>query len=199
MPWNQERSKETRFKKNPQFADRSFLKPCRNGGFTSYVRSGCRGCASDIPLRTFKRGGLCCSCRKEQTTQAALTAQRLRDTEKLPYKEMAARLGVRLSKVSALLRRVKYGTIAQSPKAFVADFLPKHCELCGYSRVVEMAHIIAKAKGGTNDLHNFLALCPNCHYLFDNLKLTVEEDRTIVILIERRRNQVFLETENAIQ
>jgi 5-methylcytosine-specific restriction endonuclease McrA len=49
------------------------------------------------------------------------------------------------------------------------------CELCGYSRVLEVCHIVAKQNGGNYTLDNVFILCRNCHWLFDHNGLTTEE------------------------
>lgn len=50
------------------------------------------------------------------------------------------------------------------------------CEICGYSKHVEIAHIKSISSFSTdtllsviNSLSNLKALCPNCHWEFDNL------------------------------
>lgn len=188
MPWNQERSKATRFKKNPEYADRSFIK---NG--TTHIKGGCRVCKGDISLPSFKRGGRCRNCWHAAKRAEAELALRLRDEARLPYKRIAERMGIKYSKVTLLLRRLKYGREAATNKNFYAAYLPKKCELCGYSRFVEMAHIIFKKHGGKNDLNNYLALCPNCHYLADNEKLTLDEEIKMSSLIRARKKQVFID------
>jgi len=54
------------------------------------------------------------------------------------------------------------------------------CGICGYSKHVECAHIIAisKTTGSTtvreiNDDKNVILLCPNCHWEFDNGSLQI--------------------------
>ncbi|NDD83955.1 HNH endonuclease [bacterium] len=55
----------------------------------------------------------------------------------------------------------------------------KVCEMCGFERALDAAHIIPHIKGGTMEDDNLLALCPNHHRLFDNKKLTLEEAQKI--------------------
>lgn len=55
----------------------------------------------------------------------------------------------------------------------------KVCEMCGFERALDAAHIIPHIKGGTMEDENLLALCPNHHRLFDNKKLTLEEAQKI--------------------
>lgn len=66
------------------------------------------------------------------------------------------------------------------------------CEICGFDRAVERCHIVPlriiklmvgyTKKGGWNKERwksykgkNVLTLCKNCHYLYDNFKLTEKE------------------------
>ena len=65
--------------------------------------------------------------------------------------------------------------------------LPKACELCGFSRCINYAHIVDRAIGGPAAVFNLLALCPNCHWLFDHNRLTAEEAHAIALLIVARR------------
>lgn len=53
------------------------------------------------------------------------------------------------------------------------------CEKCGYDKHIEIAHkkSICSFSGDTklsiiNDPSNLIPLCPNCHWEFDNLKLS---------------------------
>lgn len=39
------------------------------------------------------------------------------------------------------------------------------CELCGFSKVIDIHHVIAKQDGGPHELENLMILCPNCHAL----------------------------------
>ena len=47
----------------------------------------------------------------------------------------------------------------------------KCCVICGFDRIIEIAHIIPASKGGDLTYQNTLPLCPNHHHLFDNNKL----------------------------
>lgn len=39
------------------------------------------------------------------------------------------------------------------------------CYLCGFTKALEIHHIIPRAKGGNNKIENLVMLCPNCHAL----------------------------------
>jgi HNH endonuclease len=49
------------------------------------------------------------------------------------------------------------------------------CDICGFNRCIEKAHIIPACMGGSEAAENLLGLCPNCHTLFDRFLLSVEE------------------------
>lgn len=60
-------------------------------------------------------------------------------------------------------------------KVYNASSKPKHCINCGYKKHYEVAHIkaISTFDDNTpisviNDIENLMALCPNCHWEYDN-------------------------------
>ncbi len=53
------------------------------------------------------------------------------------------------------------------------------CEICGWFRAIELAHIVEAHKGGPMLWWNVLTLCPNHHVLFDKGLLTDEEEKGI--------------------
>lgn len=64
------------------------------------------------------------------------------------------------------------------------------CEICGFNRTIEKAHIIPKRHDGPAVPQNLLDLCPNHHTLFDRDRLSWEEmskiwSRVKAALIER--------------
>jgi len=60
----------------------------------------------------------------------------------------------------------------------------KRCDVCGWDRFLEMAHIVPSRDGGTYHKNNILFLCPNHHRLLDHGGLSSNE---------------FLEIENALR
>jgi hypothetical protein len=55
---------------------------------------------------------------------------------------------------------------------------PQHCEVCGYDKHFEICHIQAirtftldTKLRVVNNPSNLVALCPNCHWEFDNHKM----------------------------
>jgi len=53
------------------------------------------------------------------------------------------------------------------------------CEICGFCRLIERAHIIPARYGGPAEDFNLMTLCPNHHNLFDRDLLTWEEMQKI--------------------
>lgn len=51
-------------------------------------------------------------------------------------------------------------------KRYLLGLRGTKCESCSYENVniLQVHHIIPKARGGTNNLNNLKILCPNCHY-----------------------------------
>ena len=96
-------------------------------------------------------------------------------------REIAVMLQRSESTVGGLLHRRKLkmrwgtGTHPTSLRERFKKLLSDSCQLCGYARVVELAHIWPAAKGGRFELENLVVLCPNCHHLFDHQMLTEEE------------------------
>jgi hypothetical protein len=96
----------------------------------------------------------------------------------LKLREIAYIMGLTTGTVSSLIYkstlkknhpRVGYGRNA------IRSQLPKSCELCGYSRCLDIAHIVPVRLGGKYSLSNCLSLCPNCHHLFDHNLLSENE------------------------
>lgn len=48
------------------------------------------------------------------------------------------------------------------------------CSRC-QSLPVEVCHIIPRKDGGTDDIKNLIALCPNCHKMYDNGNINREQ------------------------
>jgi hypothetical protein len=80
--------------------------------------------------------------------------------------------------IHAQVRRIARQTYRNSNR-------PKYCINCGYNTHYEVCHIrpitdfpLETKVGTINDLSNLVALCPNCHWEFDNDYLTIEEIRS---------------------
>lgn len=67
-------------------------------------------------------------------------------------------------------------------KKYMSSKQPKICKNCSYSKHVEICHIKAISEftnnsfiSEINDISNLVALCPNCHWEFDNNFLSFEK------------------------
>lgn len=60
-------------------------------------------------------------------------------------------------------------------RSYAEKFSRHKCEVCGDTRVLNIAHIIPRADGGPDEEWNLMRLCANHHYLFDEHKLTEQE------------------------
>jgi len=60
-------------------------------------------------------------------------------------------------------------------RRFKLGFTSKPCEICGFDRASNVAHIIPRGFGGPDDDWNLTHLCSNHHYLFDRGLLTKKE------------------------
>jgi len=63
----------------------------------------------------------------------------------------------------------------------------QHCAICGfqYDYVLDAAHIVPVAEGGTDTYDNGLGLCPNCHRMFDQGLILVDETGKIYLHPQR--------------
>ena len=64
---------------------------------------------------------------------------------------------------------------------------PQVCQICGYDRYVEWAHLIPKREGGTAASVNIAILCPNHHKLFDRGLLSEAETAILAPLLEEAK------------
>lgn len=68
----------------------------------------------------------------------------------------------------------------------------KGCVICGYTRVVEVAHLLPKAAGQAAYLWNIVPLCPNHHRLFDSDRYARKFDYGKLDEVERARLDAYL-------
>lgn len=169
-----------------------FVKGQKPWNFGTAVTAGCacRFCEKHftIPQRTLKRGrGVYCS--KDCFYRAKIKYGKRDQIAALykqgrTHKEIGKELGIVPATVGGQIYRMKladrYGDGVVAPtggKNSLINVLKKNygieqCELCSYSRAVEVAHIAEKRNGGRLIASNCILLCPNCHYLFDSGTLT---------------------------
>ena len=89
------------------------------------------------------------------------------------YKEMISRYDYQ---VNARIREL-------ARKIYQKTNKPKCCANCGYNKHYEVCHIkgisdhdLDTTIGEINDIHNLIALCPNCHWEMDNGLLECKEE-----------------------
>jgi len=85
----------------------------------------------------------------------------------------------RLVEVPDHLRCERHFSSELAVRRFRGQFVPRPCEICGFERAPNAAHIIPKAYGGPDDDWNLIHLCANHHYLFDRGLLEPEEYNAI--------------------
>lgn len=71
---------------------------------------------------------------------------------------------------------------AKSRSTYMKSDKPKYCVICGYSKHFEVAHIKAVSDFDENtkieeinDVNNLIALCPNHHWEYDNMKIDISQ------------------------
>lgn len=77
--------------------------------------------------------------------------------------------------ISTLIRDRRFSSIIKA--------LYSHCATCGfqYDYILDAAHIVPVAEGGTDTIDNGLGLCPRCHRLFDKGYILIDENYDIYI------------------
>lgn len=107
----------------------------------------------------------------------------------LTIKEIALKTSFPMGTVAACLNRHQYrrGPGQSWTTAKIKFKKNKCCEICGFTRALDTAHIIPAAKGGSYEEYNLLVLCPNHHRLFDQNKLDTTEYSKIKDKVEKAR------------
>ena len=124
--------------------------------------------------------------RKDYTRDTkALSAYRLA-LEGKTISEISKITGFPKGSISSYLNRLNFRRFANGGQSYSSirkkllnrnDY--KNCCICGFDRVIKIAHIIPASKGGDLTYENTLPLCPNHHHLFDTKKLTNDEEINI--------------------
>jgi DNA-directed RNA polymerase subunit RPC12/RpoP len=85
-------------------------------------------------------------------------------------------------------------SILEYSKRTVAKIIKRaklKCAMCGWDETsLDVHHIIERKNGGTNDMDNLIAICPNCHRKAHEKKYTKEQ------LKERALDKTLLDWEN---
>lgn len=108
------------------------------------------------------------------------------DLERVIDELLARNTTVDLETINVVTKKLKRDyTAVQKLKALYND----ECQICGFTieksnggRYSEVAHIVALADGGMDNIRNMLVLCPNHHKLLDFGKLTVDISKNIASL-----------------
>ena len=182
----------------------SFKKGCTPHNKKCRIVLTCKNCNikfETFPSETEKRK--CCSkkCTNELKQKdysrdtKACTSYRLAQEGKT-IKEISEITGFPPGSISSYLNKMKFRRFVDGGKSYSSvrkkllsrdDY--KGCCVCGFYRIVELAHIIPAKQGGSLTFENTLPLCPNHHHLFDNNRLLEDEIRIINLEKERRRCQ----------
>ena len=66
----------------------------------------------------------------------------------------------------------------------------RRCAICGfqYDYVLDAAHIVPVAEGGTDTYDNGLGLCPNCHRMYDRGLILVDENGKYIYTLNEQKN-----------
>ena len=139
---------------------------------TNNPRFCSRNCAAKHNNKTPKRklSNTCMICKKpiRKSTKHCMSCWK----EKILAEDMTLEKAI----YTKHHRSSAYALIRQRARKVAKDNDMISCEKCGYDKHVEIAHIksISSFSKDTllsliNDLSNLKALCPNCHWEFDNL------------------------------
>ncbi len=181
----------------PQVKANHFKKGHKNSPTSIWVKVQCPICGktfsrTEAYIAKFKNIACSFECRWKNRTAPRTNLCASLYAQGMTYKEIAKTLGITIGSASGMIYQARLrkdiGSRVGQGKAFVRSKLPRTCELCGYSRIVEVAHIIPVRAGGKYALDNCYSLCPNCHHLFDHDALTPEEQSKLR-KIHASRNQ----------
>lgn len=164
------------------------------------IIKNCENCKIEFEVPKSKDRIKCCS---KKCTDDLKRKDYSRDTEALKcyrlalegktYKEISEITNIKAGTVACYLNKLNYRKYANGGESYQAvknklkrreDY--QQCCICGFNRIVELAHIVPASKGGPLSYDNTLPLCPNHHHLFDNKKLTDSELSFIKIQLEIR-------------
>lgn len=151
--------------KNWEFRRRKFCNKSCSASYNNKNRikkvKKCLYCNSDIVGKSVRKF---CS-RKCSSEQQSLLSQKAR--ESTTKKELFERRGSWQS--------ARAGIQKDARTVYLKSGKPMECKICGYSKHVEVCHIISVSEfsedstfGEINNPNNLVGLCPNHHWEFDN-------------------------------
>lgn len=173
-------------------------------GSNSGIFHACASCGKEFPVAPYRlkqvsKPAKYCSatCRVAGITKPRLVQDCRQCGKKLPFRAMTGKGSHYLfcdrscstKWHSTNLRGSRFGR--QRNQEMNMILYGKECAICGFNRVLEFAHLIPAALGGTIHFHNILPLCPNHHKLMDKNLLTEEEKAKIAGKIETARTSAF--------
>lgn len=129
-------------------------------------------CCSKICMYEHRKNTGQCKSRTSICIKLAQEGKKIREISEIT--------GYPIGSVSSYLNKAKYRIRVNPGETYGAKLrvlrkIYKECKICGFNRIVEMAHIIPASKGGEITVENMIGLCPNHHHLFDHKKLTNDE------------------------
>lgn len=149
---------------NPKFCSRSCAVSYNNQKFPKRIKQKyfCRVCGIEI----FSRRLFCDAHNPQKVDWSKRTIE-----EAVTYHNGASN---------------RYGRIRDHAKrTYRNSDRPNKCEKCGYHKHYEVCHIkpiylfsLNTIISVTNDINNLIALCPNCHWEFDNGLFAPTRNRT---------------------
>jgi len=194
---------------SPNFQAKRFQKGHEpwNKGTKIWVDRLCQFCGKEFKIaqstlnRKAHRSGTYCSkdCFYNAKKKFGKQAQaRQLYNEGKTFKEIGEIMGILPSTASGIIYRLKInsrfgdGIFQSSTRDRMRHLLAEDsiitCELCGYSRATEVAHITEKKNGGRYLKSNCILLCPNCHHLFDHRLLNIEEKQKLLSIARLNGN-----------
>lgn len=137
----------------------------KDKGYT-YLKSYCKSCSSKNNIKSQYD---ICACGKKKTKKS----EKCIDCHNKNQKQFITLADVK--HYSKYGKQVIFQPIRSRARSVIKD--RKCCERCGYDKHVEACHINPISSfpddaliDDINSPDNLLALCPNCHWEFDNLK-----------------------------
>lgn len=136
----------------------------------------CRGCAAifnnKLHPKKQKINHYCIICKKLLTKKRKYCDDCLKnkqiDWTKITLKEVIYYSGQMDSNRYARIRD-------RAKRVYLSSNKPKKCYICGYDKHFEICHIkpihlfdLSTPIATVNNINNLVALCPNCHWEFDN-------------------------------
>lgn len=90
------------------------------------------------------------------------------------------------------LFRGAYLNAQERGRSIKAQIIGVRCELCGYDKILQYHHVIFRENGGSDNLSNIIALCPNHHMEVHHCGLDIsEEHKKVLQRMEDIKNSII--------